>query len=124
MDAPTSGSPLSDPSKEPAALRSLLATGDVPGAVAAYTGPILPSSESPEVQAERDRLHREIRSAVMCSTDPEAVLAFANAASGRDDVLVWRHAVELAHPSTRPVLRERLHRMEQEFGAPPIAGSR
>jgi hypothetical protein len=107
-----------------AAVRALLAGDDVAAAVAAYPGPILPSSESPEVKAERDLLHREIRSAVMCSTDPEAVLAFANAASGRDDVLVWRHAVELAHPSTRPVLLERLHRMEMEFGAPPSTGKR
>ena len=99
-----------------AAVRVLIAAGDVAGAVAAYPGPILPCSESPEVQVERDMLHREIRSAVMRSTDPVAVLSFANGPSARDDLLVWRHAVELADPATRPVLGERLHRLEREFG--------
>jgi hypothetical protein len=104
-----------------AAVRARLAANDVAGAVAAYPGPILPSSESPEVQAERELLNREVRSAVMRSTDPAAVLSFANGSSGRDDVLVWRHAVELADPATRPVLGEQLHRMEREFGVRPTA---
>jgi hypothetical protein len=100
-----------------AAVRAQLATGDVAAAVGAYPGPILPSSESPEVQAERDLLHREIRSAVLRSTDPAAVLTFANGPSSREDALVWRHAVELADPATRPVLLEQLGRIEREFGA-------
>ena len=100
-----------------AAVRSRLAAGDVAGAVNAYSGPILPSSESPEVQAERDLLHREIRSAVMRSTDATAVLMFANGSCSRDDALVWRHAVELADSATRPVLQEQLRRIEREFGA-------
>ena len=99
-----------------AAVRSSLAAGDVAGAVQAYPGPILPSSESPEVQAERDLLHREIRSAVMRSTDSVAVLAFADRPCSRDDILVWRHAVELADPATRPVLLEQLRRIERELG--------
>ncbi len=100
-----------------AAVRSRLSAGDVAGAVGAYPGPILPSSESPEVQAERDLLHREIRSAVLRSKDPAAVLTFANGSSSREDALVWRHAVELADPATRPVLLEQLRRIEREFGA-------
>jgi hypothetical protein len=99
-----------------AAVRSALGAGDVAGAVNGYPGPILPSSESPEVQAERDLLHREIRSAVMRSTDAAAVLAFANRDYSRDDALVWRHAVELADPATRPVLLEQLRRIERELG--------
>ena len=50
-------------------------------------------------------------------TDPAAVLAFANGPSSREDALVWRHAVELADPATRPVLLEQLRRIEREFGA-------
>lgn len=99
-----------------AALRTMLASGDVAGAVKAYPGPILPSSESPEVQAERELLHREIRSAVLRSTDSTVVLAFANGQTSRDDVLVWRHAVGLADPATRPVLIEQLRRIERELG--------
>ena len=99
-----------------ARVRALLAKGEVAGAVAAYPGPILPSSGSPEVQAERELLHREIRSAVMRSDDPTVVLTFANGASNRDDVLVWRHAVQLADPATRPVLLEQLRRLERELG--------
>jgi len=100
-----------------AAVRAQLAAGDVAAAVGAYPGPILPSSESPEVQAERDLLHREIRSAVLRSTDAAAVLTFANGPSSREDALVWRHAVKLADPATRPVLQEQLRRVEREFGA-------
>ena len=98
------------------AVRAALVAGDVPEAVARYTGPILPSSESPEVQSERDLLQREMRSAVLRSGDAAAVLAFAESPSGRDDVLIWRHAVELADPAVRPVLTEQLRRMDLSLG--------
>jgi hypothetical protein len=98
------------------AVRAALVAGDVPEAVARYSGAILPSSESPEVQSERDLLQREMRSAVLCSADAAAVLAFAESPSGRDDVLVWRHAVELADPAVRPVLTEQLRRMDLLLG--------
>jgi hypothetical protein len=101
-------------------VRKALSRGDVAGAVDAYPGPILPSSESPEVQAERDELHREVRSAVLASTTPQAVLRFANRPCSREDVLVWRHAVRLAPPSTRPVLVEHLLRIERELGGVPV----
>ena len=100
-----------------AAVREDLAAKDVANAVAHYAGPILPSSDSPEVQAERDQLHREVRSAVLSSADPAAVLKFANSASGRADALVWRHAITLAAPATRPVLIDRLRQIERELGA-------
>jgi diadenosine tetraphosphatase ApaH/serine/threonine PP2A family protein phosphatase len=99
-----------------AVVRARLAAGDLTAAVAAYAGPILPSSESPEVQAEREVLHREIRSAVLRSDDAAVVQVFANGPSGRDDLLVWRHAVTLADAATKPVLRERLVWLEREFG--------
>ncbi|WP_420120786.1 GAF domain-containing protein [Nakamurella sp.] len=102
------------------AVRHALVRGDVAAAVDAYPGPILPSSESPEVQAERDALHRDVRSAVLGSTHVPAVLAFANRSCSRDDILVWRHAVRLAPPSSRPVLIEHLLRIERELGGVPV----
>ena len=102
------------------AVRHALVRGDVAAAVDAYPGPVLPSSESPEVQAERDTLHRDVRSAVLGSTHVPAVLAFANRPCSRDDILVWRHAVRLAPPSSRPVLVEHLLRIERELGAVPV----
>jgi hypothetical protein len=72
------------------------------------------------VQAERDLLHREIRSAVMSSKNPAAVLEFANGPCSRDDVLVWRHAVGLADAAVRPILLEQLRRMERELGIPTV----
>jgi len=101
-------------------VRKCLARGEVGAAVDAYPGPILPSSESPEVQAERDEVHREIRSAVLGSTNSPAVLRFANRPCSREDILVWRHAVRLAAPSTRPVLVEHLLRIEHELGGLPV----
>lgn len=100
-------------------VRNALVRGDVAAAVDAYPGPILPSSESPEVQAERDALHRDVRAAVLGSTHVPAVLAFANRPCSRDDILVWRHAVRLAPPSSRPVLVEHLLRIERELGGVP-----
>ncbi len=97
-------------------VRASLVAGDVPGAVTNYRGQILPSSDSPAVQSERDLLQREMRSAVLRSSDPAAVLAFAEGPGGRDDVLIWRHAVELADPAVRPVLREQLRRMDLLLG--------
>ncbi len=98
------------------AVRAALADGDVPGAVTQYSGPILPSSESPEVQSERDQLEREMRSAVLRSDNSAAVLAFAEGPGGREDVLIWRHAVDLADPAVRPVLIEQLRRMDLSLG--------
>jgi hypothetical protein len=98
-----------------ATVREFLASKDLAGAVAHYPGQILPSSDSPEVQAERDRLHREVRSAVLSSPDGVAVLKFANSAYSREDALVWRHAITLADPATRPVLIEHLRRIERDL---------
>jgi hypothetical protein len=101
-------------------VRNALVRGDVAAAVNAYPGPILPSSESPEVLAERDALHRDVRAAVLGSGHVPAVLTFANRPCSRDDILVWRHAVRLAPPSSRPVLIEHLLRIERELGALPV----
>ena len=54
--------------------------------------------------------------APLLSTDSATVLAFANGPTSRDDILVWRHAVGLADPATRPVLIEQLRRIERELG--------
>jgi hypothetical protein len=101
-------------------VRNALVRGDVAAAVNAYAGPVLPSSESPEVQAERDALHRDLRAAVLGSSHVPAVLTFVNRPFSRDDILVWRHAVRLAPPSSRPVLIEHLLRIERELGAVPV----
>lgn len=101
-------------------VRNALVRGDVSAAVTAYPGPILPSSESPEVLAERDALHRDVRAAVLGSSHVPAVLRFANRPCSRDDVLVWRHAVRLAPQSSRPVLIEHLLRIERELGGVPV----
>ena len=100
-------------------VREHLTAGKLAAAVAAYPGPTLPSSVSPEVHAERDRLHREIRSAVLGSADSETVLRFANSPCGRDDLLVWRHAADLADAATLPVVDGHLARLEREQGTPP-----
>jgi len=100
-----------------ATMRELLAARDVAGAVAHYPGPILPSSDSPEVRAERDQLHLEVRSAVLGSSDGAAVLKFAHSPCSRDDALVWKHAITLAAPATKPVLTEHLRRIERDLGA-------
>ena len=58
--------------------------------------------------------------------DPFGGLAFERRGSragirqqpcSREDALVWRHAITLADPATRPVLIEHLRRIERELGA-------
>ncbi len=83
------------------ALRSRLAGGRLRQAVAAYRGPILPDSRAPGVSRLRDELHELVRSSLLGSDDPDAVLSFADTPHGVDDYAMWEHAVAIV-PSSSP----------------------
>ncbi|MBA8795114.1 hypothetical protein FHX74_002742 [Friedmanniella endophytica] len=74
-------------------VRDELRAGRLRSAVAHYPGPVLPWSLAPGVVDLRDRLHHELRRALLTSGDPDALLGFADTEHGRDDLEVWRAAL-------------------------------
>ncbi len=71
-------------------IEGLLAGGRVREAAEAYPGPLLPSSEAPGVQRERERLDTWLRQAVMTADDAEALWAWVHTLTGEDDLGAWK----------------------------------
>lgn len=83
------------------AVRRHLQGGRVRRAVAAYPGPVLPTSAAPAVVELRDELHLTLRSALLAENDADALLSFADTPHGVDDYELWS-AVLTALPATSP----------------------
>ena len=81
-------------------LRAELDAGRLRSAVARYRGPVLPPSEAPGVEEIRDDLHRQLRGRLLASSDPDALLAFADTAYGRDDFELWSRVLRVLPPSS------------------------
>lgn len=98
----------------------LVRAGRVSDAVAAYVGPVLPSSESPGIGRVRRRIHGEVRAAVLAAGDPAMLLAWGDSEHGRDDTEVWAAAVTVSRSGSaeRAVAQMRLDELEAEFGLP------
>ena len=82
-------------------VEGLLRAGAVREAAEAYAGPLLPGSEAPGDRGARERLDAWLRQAVMTADDPEALWAWVNAPSGRDDLGAWKRllaALEFRDP--------------------------
>ena len=73
-----------------ARVRGLLSRGAVREAAQRYEGPLLPHSEAPGIVRERDALEAWLRHAVMTADDAEALWAWTQSASGRDDLAAWK----------------------------------
>ncbi|MDQ0989389.1 GAF domain-containing protein [Streptomyces sp. V3I7] len=97
-----------------AAVERRLAAGAVTAAAAAYTGPLLPGSQAPEVARLRRRLADSLRAALITRRDPDLLADWAHAPWGGDDLPVWR-ALAAVRP-TAPV-RARLAELECELAA-------
>ena len=99
-------------------VRDALQRGDLTTAIAQYTGPVMPSSESPEITDLRIDLSAMIRRAVLSSADPEALVAFAQTADGQDDEGVLRAAIRALPPTSprRPALLARLDYLDRVYG--------
>lgn len=77
-----------------AEVAAALSRDDVAGAVAAYAGPLLPSSDAGAVVHIRQRLDARLRSAVLAGYDTEALGAWAETA-GADDLEIWERLAGL-----------------------------
>ena len=71
-------------------IRGLLDRGDVRAAAEGYEAPLLPHSDAPGVVREREALDAWVRQAVMTSEDDDALWAWVQSASGRDDLAAWK----------------------------------
>jgi DNA-binding winged helix-turn-helix (wHTH) protein len=82
-------------------VEGLLRAGDVREAAEAYAGPLLPDSEAPGIVDAREQLDAWLRQAVMTSDDIDALWAWVNGPTGRDDLAAWKRllaALEFRDP--------------------------
>ena len=97
-------------------VQEALERGDTRAAMTLYAGPLLPSSQSPEIAEMRADLWARLRRAALAARDPEALLQLAVGEDGRDDVEVIEAALA-ALPASSPrriglsARLDRLHRM-------------
>lgn len=70
-------------------VRTALAEHRLAAAVRAYAGPVLPASVAPGVLDLRADLVLALRERLLGGDDVEALLAYAESPSGRDDAAVW-----------------------------------
>jgi hypothetical protein len=90
---------------------------DLAAALAAYVGPLLPSSEAPGVAAQRQWLDTQVRSAVLASSDPDLVRAWADRA-GFDDLEVWERLATVAPvlSAHRVIAATRMRQLHADYG--------
>ena len=92
-------------------VEGLLRAGAVREAAEEYPGPLLPGSEAPAIVEAREQLDAWLRQAVMTANDPEALWAWVNAASGRDDLGAWKRLLAGARvPRSAPQPLRGAHR--------------
>ena len=79
-----------DVESDVARVGGLLDRGAVREAAEHYAGALLPRSEAPGIVHARDELEAWVRQAVMTSDDDDAVWAWLQSSSGRDDLAAWK----------------------------------
>jgi hypothetical protein len=94
-----------------------LGRDDVAGAVAAYAGPLLPSSDARAVVELRHRLDSRLRTAVLASYDSDLIDSWA-ASAGADDLEVWERLAGLlpAGSPSRANAVVQSDRLRDEYG--------
>jgi hypothetical protein len=85
-----------------ARVQGLLDRGAVREAAELYAGPLAPRSRAPGIERERDALEGWVRHAVMTADDEDALWAWVQCASGRDDLPAWKRLLaNLDHADAR-----------------------
>ena len=96
----------------------LLESGRVAEALAAYTGPLLPSSDAPGVSRLRRLLDGQLRSAVLASGDARLMQTWIRSSWGADDLELWQAYAALLPPRAPglPLARARVRQLAAEYG--------
>ena len=89
-----------------------LAAGDVAGALHAYRGPLLPSSDAPGIVRLRRLIEGQLRAGVRATRDPALLEAWTGSAWGAEDLWMWE-ALAAALPPGSPRLALALERVER-----------
>jgi hypothetical protein len=79
-----------DVESDAARVRALLDRGLTREAAEKYEGAMLPRSEAPGIVRDREELDAWVRQAVMSADDREALWAWVQCSSGRDDLPAWK----------------------------------
>jgi GAF domain len=96
----------------------LLAAGQVADALAAYSGPLLPSSDAPGVVRLRRMVENDLRTAVLNSGAPALARTWVNSPWGADDLEIWEAYATLLPTGSpaRSLVALRTRQLADEFG--------
>lgn len=107
-------------SSDLAAVEGLLEQGQVTAALAAYPGPLLPSSQAPAIVERRAAVEQQLRAEVLASGDAGLLRHWVNATWGADDIPAWQ-ALARALPAGSPqrsAAAARARALDSEIAAP------
>lgn len=95
-----------------------LAEGDLPAALTAYRGPLLPLSEAPGVVRLRRRLEDRLRRALLSAREPVLLEEWVRTPWGEDDLEVWEAllAQRQSRSAPRAALTGRVHELRRAYG--------
>jgi hypothetical protein len=96
----------------------LLERGQVAEALAAYSGPLLPSSDAPGVVRLRRLLDSRLRAAVLTGADPSLIQTWLGAPWGTEDLEMWE-AYATALPADSPargLAHNRIAELATDYG--------
>ncbi len=94
-----------------------LHVGDLASALAAYHGPLLPSSDAPGITRQRDWLDTQLRAAVLSSSGPDLIRRWADR-NGFDDLAIWERLATVAPMMSahRGIAATRIRQLRAEYG--------
>ncbi|MFI5485780.1 GAF domain-containing protein [Micromonospora echinaurantiaca] len=98
----------------------LLERGDPAGALDAYAGPLLPSSDAPGVTRLRRLVDGQLRAAVLATRDPALLAAWTATPAGADDLTAWQALAAASPPGAprRPLALARVDQLSREYDLP------
>jgi hypothetical protein len=100
------------------AVTRLLERGLVAEALAAYTGPLLSSSDAPGVVRLRRLIDSRLRAAVLTGGDPRLLQTWLGEPWGADDLQMWEAYAAALPPASpaRPLAARRITQLAAEYG--------
>ncbi|MCI0384482.1 GAF domain-containing protein [Streptomyces sp. CNQ085] len=101
-----------------------LDAGDLPTALAAYRGPLLPLSEAPGVVRRRRTLEDGLRRALLTRRDPELLDTWVRTSWGEDDLEVWEALAGALPPDAGAAPGARLRALREAYGIGRPGGPR